>query len=181
MSESGFQKALIVVGLVLVLMIGVLIAALYIMRREIRGGVKEGVQTAAEHKIDEGVARIEREVDELVAGGGKPSTVKLDYAKKLEWNVEAERRNRRRVDIRGTVRNTGDKAVTFLRVCFMLLDKEGVQVASETEYLAHSLPFGDNNAPILPGMTKCFTDDSWDRHWQGGSVNVHIIEIATKD
>lgn len=56
----------------------------------------------------------------------------------------------------GVIRNTGPLTVRYMNVTFSLLDERGVQVAGRSELIAHELPFGDNNTPVLPNSAKEF-------------------------
>jgi hypothetical protein len=182
MAESGHQKMMIIVGLVLIVLIGVLLVALLMMRDQIRGGVKEGVQSAAEKKIDEGADKLGGTIRSILQGGAPVTEESLAYERELVFSMTPTRISPDVVEVAGTVRNTGDRKVTFLKVSIVLLDTSGTQVAGRTDYFAHTLPVGDNTSPILPrGSVRVQSTVADGGRWTGGTVRIDVQKIALEE
>jgi hypothetical protein len=132
--------------------------------------VERGVQKAAEKKIDQ-----------RMYGGGTTGGAAETYAEHLAFEMVARRIGENEVRIDGIVRNTGNRTVTHLEVSVGLLDASGVQVAGRTDWFAHTLPFGENNTPLMPGQAKrvgCRINDSG--RWTSGAVDVRVLSVALK-
>ena len=132
--------------------------------------VERGVQKAAEKKIDQ-----------KLHGGGKTGEAAEAYAANITFEMVGLRIEEDEVRVTGIVRNKGDKIVTHLEVYIGLLDENGVQVAGRTDWFAHTMPFGENNTPLMPGGAKrvgCVVDDA--DKWKSGKVDVKILNIAIK-
>jgi len=146
-----------------------------------------GIRDAAERGAERGARKeVGQRLDSAfgeIYGGGSLGPEADAYCEHVCIQVNAERLgDSPKVKLTGTVRNTGTRKVTYLKVRFSLLDEEGVQLASRTDLLAHGLSFGDNNSPIDPNFAKRFvsTVDNVPPDWVPGSAKCIIEEIAIK-
>ena len=135
-------------------------------RREVERGVERGT---------------ERKIDRELYSGGTTGAKADAYASKIRFNMTVKRQPNGEVLLTGLVHNTGSKTVTHLKVQISLLDRNGVQVGGKTDLFAHTLPFGDNNTPILPRSRKRVrTTVRAPKDWQGGKVDITVLRIAVK-
>ena len=146
-----------------------------------------GIRQAAEKGAERGAQKeIGRRLDSAAGalyGGGMMGTEADAYKANLSFEVQATRVGESaKVDLKGTVRNSGARTVTYLKVRFVFLDKDRVQVASRTDLLAHGLTLGDNNSPVDANSAKRFISavDNVPSDWTPGAVTCVIEEIAIK-
>ena len=146
-----------------------------------------GIRDAAERGAERGARKeVGQRLDSAfgeVYGGGVLGPEADAYREHVSIQVRAERvGDGPQVKLTGTVRNTGPRSVTYLKVRFSLYDGEGIQVASRSDLIAHGLSFGDNNSPVDANCAKRFIGavDDVPPEWLPGSVKCFIDEIAIK-
>jgi len=123
----------------------------------------------------------EKKIDQKLYGGGKTGEEADAYAANITFEMVALRIEEDEVRVTGIVRNNGDRIVTYLKVYIGLLDENGVQVVGRTDWFAHTMLWGENNTPIMPGRAKrvgCVVGEA--DKWKSGKVDVRILNIAIK-
>lgn len=156
------------IRLPLVLGIAAIVACM--MMAGCQAQVERGAQKATEKKIDQ-----------KLYGGGKTGDEADAYAANITFEMIAMRIGEDEVRVTGIVSNNGNKTVTHLEVYIGLIDENGVQVAGRTDWFAHTLPFGENNTPLMPGRPKrvgCVVSNAG--NWKPGKVDVQVLNIAIK-
>ena len=152
------------------LVLGVTAIVACMMMAGCQAQVERGVQKAAEKKMNQ-----------KLYGGGKTGDKADTYAANITFEMVATRSDEDKVGVTGIVSNNGNKTVTHLEVSVGLIDESGVQVAGRTDWFAHTMPFGENNTPLMPGRAKrvsCVVSNAG--NWKPGKVDVQVLNIAIK-
>jgi len=168
----------------------VVVLAAIVVASILIGAVALGIRRAAEKGAERGAQReIGRRLDSAdgaLYGGGTQGPDADAYKASVSF-LEIQGtplQDSAKVVLSGTVRNAGPWTVTYLKVRFALLDRDGVQVATGTGYVAHGLTAGENNFPADPNSSRRFfsvvdnVPSDWD--WTPGAVKCVIEEIAIK-
>lgn len=161
-------------ALIITLVVLVLIAVgLIIGFGRIEDAAKEGAKEAVDERLDNAI-------DGVFQADGVADEGAQAYSEHIKFELKASRTSDDTVTVGGLVRNNGSKKVTFLKVLIVLLDGDGVVVGERTDLLAHNLPIGDNNSPVLPGTAKRVTSPISNSDWKDGKVKASIVKIAIK-
>ena len=143
--QKGPKKGLcIVIGCFVVLLVGVIA-----LSSAIKSALKEFFTETAEHALTE-----------TLFGGGQKSEGADLYGQEhliFEFDTPNPEGAEGAVTVVGTVRNNGDREVTYLKLTVRLMDDQGTQVGGGDDLIAHGLPIGENNTPIRAHSAKKFT------------------------
>ena len=141
-------------------------------QREVERGVERGVEKAATRRIDT-----------AVYGGEKIEGEDFeDYMSNLSFEVLEVRPvpEQDKAMIVGKCTNSGKRNVSYLKVDFIMLSGKNEEMANKVDLLAHNLPFGDNNRPIIKKSSRRFIIEvsPYPDDWDGKGWRFEIIEMA---
>jgi hypothetical protein len=129
-------------------------------------------------------ADVTREANKQVTGGPEITQDALAYAKEnLSFKLESAIPHGNDITMLvGTVKNKGPQAVAYLKVAVVLQDEKGQPMGSDTDFVAHKLPFGENKTPIPAKGSRPFTVKIKDVKpgWKLEKTQITILEAALK-
>jgi hypothetical protein len=154
-----------------------IVTAIVIAFGRIENAARDGAKEAVNEKIDEA---INGGVKGVIQGDGVADEAAQAYAENIKFELTPTRTTPGTVTVSGLVRNNGAKKITYLEVEIALVDADGVVLSQRSDLLAHNLPFGDNNSPVLPGTAKRIICPITNSDWKDGKVVASITKIAIK-
>ncbi|MCE5277218.1 MAG: hypothetical protein ABFD92_16250 [Planctomycetaceae bacterium] len=100
------------------------------------------------------------------------------YARNITFDKMTLKRSRDGYRWEMVARNAGDKTVAHLSVNIALIDADGVQVAGDTDLLAHGFILGENNTPMQPrGAKRVGGEIETSASWTSGKAIVTIEDL----
>ena len=125
-----------------------------------------------------------REANKQVTGGPEITQDALAYAKdNLTFKLESAIPHGNDVTMLvGTVKNKGPRTVVYVKVAVVLQDEKGQPMGSDTDFVAHKLPFGENKTPIRANGSRQFTVKIKDVKpgWKLEKTQITILEAAVQ-